>query len=55
VSGLLLARAFAAGAGPGDGPITVDMDSSICVRHEVARLQAGSQKGGPTHVVTSAA
>jgi len=55
VSGLLLARAFAAGAGPGDGPITVDMDSSICVRHEVARLRAGSQKGGPTHVVTSAA
>ncbi len=30
VSGLLLARAFAAGAGPGDEPVTVDMDSSIC-------------------------
>ena len=30
VSGLLLGRAFAAGAGPGDQPVTIDMDSSIC-------------------------
>ena len=26
----LLARAWAAGAGPGDGPPTIDLDSTIC-------------------------
>ena len=26
----LLARAWAAGAGPGDGPFTIDLDSTIC-------------------------
>ena len=26
----LLARAWAAGAGPGDGPLTIDLDSTIC-------------------------
>ncbi len=30
VSALLLGRAFAAGAGPGDEPVTIDVDSSIC-------------------------
>lgn len=30
VAGLLLARAWAAGAGPGDDPVTIDVDSSIC-------------------------
>jgi len=30
VSAHLLGRAFAAGAGPGDEPVTVDVDSSIC-------------------------
>ena len=30
VAGELLKRAWAAGAGPGDGPLTVDVDSSIC-------------------------
>jgi hypothetical protein len=29
VSGLLLGRAWAAGAGPGTGPVTIDIDSSI--------------------------
>ena len=26
----LLARAWAAGAGPGDGPLTIDLDSTVC-------------------------
>ncbi len=26
----LLARAWAAGAGPGDGPLTIDLDSTLC-------------------------
>jgi hypothetical protein len=30
VIGEVLARAWAAGAGPGDGPLTVDVDSTIC-------------------------
>ena len=31
VSRELLARAWAAGAGPGDGPLTIDLDSTICI------------------------
>ena len=30
VSRQLLARAWQAGAGPGDGPMTIDLDSTIC-------------------------
>ena len=30
VSRQLLARAWAAGAGPGDSPLTIDLDSTIC-------------------------
>ena len=30
VSRELLSRAWAAGAGPGDGPLTIDLDSTIC-------------------------
>ena len=30
VSRELLARAWATGAGPGDGPLTIDLDSTIC-------------------------
>ena len=33
VTGELLGRAWAAGAGPGDGPLTVDVDSTICEVH----------------------
>jgi hypothetical protein len=29
----LLARAWAAGAGPGDGPMTIDVDSTVCEVH----------------------
>lgn len=30
VAGEILARAWAAGAGPGDAPVTIDLDSTIC-------------------------
>ena len=30
VSRAVLARAWAAGAGPGDGPLTIDLDSTVC-------------------------
>jgi hypothetical protein len=33
VTGELLTRAWAAGAGPGEGPLTVDVDSTICEVH----------------------
>ena len=37
VSRELLARAWAAGAGPGDGPLTIDLDSTICETHGLAK------------------
>jgi hypothetical protein len=33
VTGEILSRAWAAGASPGDGPVTVDLDSTICEVH----------------------
>jgi len=33
VTGEILSRAWAAGAGPGDGPLIVDVDSTICEVH----------------------
>jgi hypothetical protein len=33
VTGEILSRAWTAGAGPGDGPLTVDVDSTICEVH----------------------
>jgi Transposase DDE domain group 1 len=45
VCGELLARAWAAGAGPGDGPLTVDVDSTICEVH-------GSHKQGACYGYT---
>jgi hypothetical protein len=36
----LLARAWAAGAGPGDGPVTVDVDSTICETYGLAKQGA---------------
>ena len=38
----LLARAWAAGAGPGDAPFTIDLDSTICETYGLA-------KGGAHH------
>ena len=36
VSRELLARAWAAGAGPGDGPLTIDLDSTMCQTYGLA-------------------
>ena len=36
----LLARAWAAGAGPGDGPVTIDVDSTICETYGLAKQGA---------------
>ena len=33
----LLARDWAAGAGPGYGPLTIDLDSTICVTYGLAK------------------
>jgi Transposase DDE domain group 1 len=33
LTGMILGRAWAAGAGPDDGPLTVDVDSTICEVH----------------------
>ena len=33
----LLARAWAAGAGPGDGPLTIDLDSTLCETYGLAK------------------
>ncbi len=37
VSRELLARAWAAGAGPGDGPLTIDLDSTVCETHGLGK------------------
>ena len=37
VSGELLARAWTTGAGPGDAPVTVDVDSTICETYGLAK------------------
>jgi hypothetical protein len=34
----LLTRAWAAGAGPGDGPMTMDLDSTVCQVHGYHKL-----------------
>ena len=39
----LLARSWAAGAGPGDGPLTIDLDSTICETHGLAKEGARHQ------------
>ena len=38
VSRELLARAWAAGAGPGDGPLTIDLDSTICETYGLTEI-----------------
>ena len=42
VSRELLARAWAAGAGPGDGPLTIDLDSTICETYGLAEEGAAT-------------
>ena len=41
VSRELLARAWSAGAGPGDGPLTIDLDSTICETYGLAKEGRG--------------
>ena len=36
-----MARAWAAGAGPGDSPLTIDLDSTICETYGLAKEFAG--------------
>ena len=48
VAGLLLARAFAAGAGPGADPVTIDVDSSICETYGL--LKQGGARFTYNHV-----
>jgi len=48
VSRELLARAWAAGAGPGDAPLTIDLDSTICETYGLAK--EGALHHGYTHV-----
>ena len=43
----LLARAWAAGAGPGDAPFTIDLDSTICETYGLAK--EGARHHGYTH------
>jgi Transposase DDE domain group 1 len=45
VAETVMARAWAAGAGPGDGPVTIDLDSTICEVH-------GHHKGGAAYGYT---
>jgi len=44
-AGVALGRAWAAGAGPGEEPMTIDLDSTVCEVH-------GYQKGGATYGYT---
>jgi hypothetical protein len=48
VSRELLARAWAAGAGPGSAPFTIDLDSTICETYGLAK--EGGVHHGYTHV-----
>ena len=48
VSRKLLARAWAAGAGPGDAPFTIDLDSTICETYGLAK--EGARHHGYTGV-----
>jgi hypothetical protein len=48
VSRELQARAWAAGTGPGDGPLTIDLDSTICETYGLRKQ--GALHHGYTHV-----
>ncbi len=48
VSRELLGRAWAAGAGPGAAPLTIDLDSTICETYGLAK--EGARHHGYTHV-----
>ena len=42
VSRELLSRAWAAGAGPGEGPLTIDLDSTMCETYGLAKEEGAS-------------
>ena len=46
VSRELLARAWSAGAGPGDGPLTIDLDSTLCETYGL--VKEGARRHGYT-------
>ena len=55
VSRELLARAWKAGAGPGDAPLTIDLDSTICETYGGAKgqLTVRADSGFYTHAVVA--
>ena len=50
VSRELLSRAWAAGAGPGGGPLTIDLDSTICETYGLAKEGAQGAVGAVQRV-----
>ena len=42
----LLARAWAAGAGPDDAPFTIDLDSPICETYGLGKEDAHQHRSG---------
>ena len=51
VAETVLARAWAAGAGPGDGPMTIDVDSTVCEVH--GHTRAAPPTGTPASSATT--
>ena len=59
VSRELLARAWAAGVGPGDDPLTIDIDSTVCetyglVKEGAQRHNYAGQRGYHPHIAIAA-
>ena len=54
VSRELLARAWAAGAGPGDAPFTIDLDSTICETYGLAKEGARPRLQWPARLSPAA-
>ena len=59
VSREFLARGWAAGAGPGDDPLTIDLDSTVCETYGLAKEGAqrhnyADQRGYHQHVAVAA-
>ena len=46
VSRELLSRAWAAGTGPGEGPLTIDLDSTMCETYGLAKEGPGQHRSG---------
>ena len=52
VSRELLVRAWAAGAGPGDNPLTIDLDSTVCETYGLAKEGAQRHNYAGVPVIT---